>query len=484
MNVLSELEPKEVFAYFEKLCSVPHGSGNTKQISDLCAGFARDLGLTYRQDEHNNLVIWKPASPGYENAAPVILQGHMDMVCAQAPDCPKDMRREGLDLATDGAWVWAEGTSLGGDNGIAVAMILAILADSACPHPPLEAVITSDEEVGLVGAFAMDCSDLKGRQLLNLDSEEEGVFTVSCSGGVRMDCFLPARQAPLSGETGRVLTVSGLHGGHSGVDINKGRASANQLLGRVLYAAAERIPGLRLADMRGGKFENVICPRSQGTVAVPAGQAADFEAFIREFEGVLKTEYASRDEGVTLSCEPASPGSALTPEDTRRVLRTLLVLPQGVQAMSADFPGLVQTSLNLGVLDLREDGLSATVSIRSCVASQVDMLRQRVQAILETGGGTAEPRSPYPGWLYQRESAMRQRLMDLYQSLTGREATLEATHGGLECGIFVQKLPGLDAVSLGPNLRDVHSPRERLDVASTARVYRLVREFLRGAAEA
>lgn len=479
MSVLSELEPRQVFAYFEKLCAVPHGSGNTKEISDLCAGFAGELGLPFRQDEHHNLVIWKPASPDYEDAAPVILQGHLDMVCAQLPECGKDMSREGLDVATDGEWVWAEGTSLGGDNGVAVAMILAILADKQCPHPPLEAVFTSDEEVGLVGAFAMDCSDLKGRQLLNLDSEEEGVFTVSCAGGMRMDCFLPARRTPLAGETGMCVEISGLHGGHSGVDIDKGRASANQLLGRVLFAAAERIEGLRVADLRGGRFENVICPRSRGVVTVPAGRAEEFEAFIREFGAGLKAEYAVCDSGITLTCAPAEAESALTAEDSRRLLRTLAILPQGVEAMSADFPGLVQTSLNLGVLDLREDGLRATVSIRSCIASQAEMLRQRVQAVLESGGGTAEPRSPYPSWQYQKTSPMRQCLMEAYQSLTGREAVLEATHGGLECGIFIEKIPGLDAVSLGPNLKDVHSPRERLDVASTGRVYRLVREFLR-----
>lgn len=479
MSVLSALEPKQVFAYFERLCAVPHGSGNTKQISDLCAGFAKELGLAYRQDEHNNLIIWKDGSPGYEDAAPVILQGHMDMVCAKTAGCPKDMAKEGLDLETDGEWVWARETSLGGDNGVAVAMILAILADGDCPHPPLEAVLTVDEEVGLVGAFAMDCSGLQGRQLLNLDSEEEGIFTVSCSGGMRMDCRIPASQAPLADERAFAVTVGGLQGGHSGVDIDKGRASANQLLIRALWAASERIESLRVADLQGGRFENVICPMSRGVVLIPEAQAGAFEDLIREFDGILKTEYAVCDPNVSLLCEPAETHSALSREDTRRVLRTMLALPQGVQAMSADFPGLVQTSLNLGSMTLEDGGLHAILSIRSCIASQADMLRQRVQAILESGGGTAEPRNPYPGWQYQRQSALRQRLMDAYRDLNGREARLKATHGGLECGIFIEKLPGLDAVSLGPELRDVHSPRERLNAASTRRVYELVREFLR-----
>lgn len=479
MAVLSNLEPKAVFEYFEKLCAVPHGSGNTKIISDLCVGFAKELGLKWRQDEANNVVIWKDGTPGYEDAEPVILQGHMDMVCAKTEDCPKDMAKEGLDLATDGEYVWAEKTSLGGDNCIAVAMALAILADDTMPHPPLEAVFTVDEEVGMDGAFALDCSDLRGRQLLNLDSEEEGVFTVSCAGGVRVDCLLPGVQRPLAGETGYTVTVSGLRGGHSGADIDKGRASANQVMGRVLYSAMERVAGLRLADIRGGRFDNVICPFNEAKAAVPAGGEAEFEAFIREFDGILKNEYAGCDEGIALTCERAAVETALSAGDTHRILRTLLALPQGVQAMNVDFPGLVQTSLNLGVVTTEEDGVHFSLSLRSCIASQKAMLRQRVRAIVEAGGGTAAERSDYPGWQYQRESALRRRLMEVYRELNGRDAVIEATHGGLECGLFIEKLPGLDAVSLGPELRDIHSPRERLGVASTERVYRLVCEFLK-----
>lgn len=479
MAVLSNLEPKAVFDYFEKLCAVPHGSGNTKQISDLCAGFARELGLRYRQDALNNLLIWKEASPGYEGAAPVILQGHMDMVCAKTEDCSKDMAKEGLDLRTDGEWVWAEKTSLGGDNGIAVAMILAILADDSLPHPPLEAVFTVDEETGMDGAVALDCSDLKGRQLLNLDSEEEGVFTVSCAGGLRVDCLLPGIQTPLNGETGYTVTLSGLQGGHSGADIHKGRGSANHLCGRVLFSAMERFPGFRLGDIRGGRFDNVICSRNDAKAAVPADQAEAFEAFVREFDGILKNEYAGCDEGVTLTCEKAALDTALSAEDTANLLHVLLALPQGVQAMNVDFPGLVQTSLNLGVMNMEADGLHFTVSIRSCIASQKEMMLQRIRAIVTHGGGTAVSRNSYPGWQYARQSAMRDRLLAAWRDLSGQEGRIEATHGGLECGLFIEKMPGLDAVSLGPELHDVHSVREKLSVASTERVYRLVLEFLK-----
>ena len=480
MAVLSGLEPKAVFEYFEKLCAVPHGSGNTKQISDLCVGFARELGLRWRQDESNNVVVWKDASPGCEDAPPVILQGHIDMVCVKTEDCPKDMAKEGLDLRTDGEWVWADKTSLGGDNGIAVAMILAILADDTLPHPALEAVFTVDEEVGLEGAFALDCSDLKGRKLVNLDSEEEGVFTVSCAGGVRLDCFLPGRRAPLErGSRAYAVTLSGLLGGHSGAEIHKGRASANQVMGRVLYSAMERCPGLRLADIRGGKFDNVICSENRALAAVPQEQGEALEAFVREFDAALKNEYAGCDGGITLTCERADLDAALTREDTENILRTLLAVPQGVQAMNVDFPGLVQTSLNMGVMEAREDGVYFGISVRSCIATQKSMMIQRVKAILDLGGGTVSQRGNYPGWQYDRNSALREEVLEAYRTVCGKEGTIEATHGGLECGLFVEKLPGLDAVSFGPELHDVHSVKERLSVASTGRVYEVTRELLK-----
>lgn len=479
MAVLSGLEPEEVFRYFEALCSVPHGSGSTRRISDLCAGFVREMGLSFRQDALNNLMIWKNASPGCESAPPIILQGHLDMVCAREEGCSRDMASEGLALATDGEYVWAEGTSLGGDDGIAVAMILAILADQSLPHPPLEAVLTVDEETGMDGARALDCSDLRGRRLLNLDSEEEGVFTVSCAGGVRADCFLPARREKLAGERCYAVTVSGLRGGHSGADIHLGRASANQLAGRVLYSAMERVPGLRAADIRGGRFDNVICPESRILAAVPACGAAAFESFIREFDGVLKNEYAGSDGGVSLRFERTAFDSALPAEDTAVLLRALAAMPQGVESMSADFPGLVQSSLNLGVMGLEEDGMHLSLSIRSSVASQKEMLLQRVRAVAEQAGGTVSARGDYPGWQYARISPLRELALAAYRDITGREAKVSAIHAGLECGLFAEKLPGLDAVSLGPDIFDAHSPRERLSVASAGRVYRLVREILR-----
>ena len=479
MSVLKGLKPEKVFEYFEKLCSVPHGSGNTKIISDMCMSFAKELGLKCRQEPCDNVVIWKPASPGCEDAAPIILQGHMDMVCAKTDDCTKDMTREGLDLMTDGEWVWADKTSLGGDNCIAVAMILAILADDTLVHPPIEAVFTIDEEVGMDGAFALDCSDIKGRKLLNLDSEMEGVFTVSCAGGRRSDCFLPAEREGIVGMDVFSLTVAGLQGGHSGADIHRGRGSANRLMGRVLCTAMEKFPGLRLAALSGGQFDNVICSRCEAAVALPAGNADAFTAFVSAFDAILKNEYAVTDPGVTLTCAASSADKAVPAQRTAVLLRALAALPQGVEAMDTDFPGLVQTSLNMGVTRLDDTGLHVTFSVRSSIASRKEMLGQRVRAVAELAGGTVTERGVYPGWQYKRDSQFRETLLAAYKDLTGKDGVVEATHGGLECGLLMEKLPGLDAVSLGPDLFDVHSVRERLNVASTERTYALVCELLR-----
>ena len=479
MPVLSDLEPREVFAWFERLCAIPHGSHHAKAISDYLVAFARERGLACRQDAANNVVIRKAASAGYENAPVVMLQGHIDMVCAKTDDCAKDMAVEGLDLRTDGEWVWADKTSLGGDNGIAVAMILAILADDTLAHPPIEAVFTVDEEVGMDGAFALDCSDLKGRKLLNLDSEMEGVFTVSCAGGLRADCHLPGAMEPVDGMSGYTVTLSGLQGGHSGADIHLGRASANQQMGRVLYSAMERFHGLRLAALSGGQFDNVICSRCDAAVAIPAGKEAAFEAFIAEFDATLKNEYTGCDDGINLKCAKTDVTAAISEVTTNLMLHTLLALPQGVQAMSVDFPGLTQTSLNMGVLKLEEDGLYITFSIRSSIASQKEMLAQRVHAIVEFAGGTVSERGRYPGWQYERNSQFRDTVLAAYHDLTGKEGVVEATHGGLECGLLIEKIPGLDAISMGPELHDVHSVRERLNVPSTERVYALVCEALR-----
>ncbi len=486
--ILEKLEPNKVFYYFEKLCSVPHGSGNTKQISDMLVGFAKELGLKYRQDELNNVIVWKDGTHGLEKAAPVILQGHMDMVCvsdpAKAPD--KDMTKDGLDLVVEGDWLRAEGTSLGGDDGIAVAIAFAILSDDSLKHPPLEVIITVDEEVGMDGAFGIDLSDVKARRMLNIDSEEEGVFTVSCAGGVRADSFIPAKTEALCSEDILYrVSIDGLLGGHSGCEIEKGRGNAVKLIARALYAAVSEIESLKLCSISGGRFDNVICPACGAAVAINRKDSGTFEKLMSEYADAFEAEYSTADPGVSLTSavagasEDCSCSGAFSHSDSLNILRALFSLPQGVIEMSQDIKGLPQTSLNLGVITSDSNGVQFSHSIRSSITSQKMYVLDRVKAVVCAAGGTVSTRGMYPGWAYNRDSAFRAKLAEVYKEQTGNEAVITATHGGLECGLLIEKLPGLDCVSIGPDLRDIHSAAEKMNIPSVGRLYDLITGFLK-----
>ena len=479
MGVLSGLKPEKVFTFFEMLCSVPHGSGNTKQISDLCVKFAKDRGLQVRQDEYNNVVIIREASPGYEDAPTVILQGHLDVVCAFEPDCGIDMKRDGLNLIVDGDWVKAYKTSLGGDDGIAAALILAVLDDDTLKHPRIEAVFTTDEETGMDGAIGLDASCLEGRFLVNLDSEEEGFLTVSCAGGVRADCLFRVGWEPVPADMECiVLKIEGLKGGHSGAEIDKGRASATQLIGRFLHLA-EKETGLHICSLSGGTFTNVIPLCCTAVVAFPAENAGRFTELCTRYEQVFQTEYAAADPGLrmhTETCEKAE--KMLGASRTKDLLNMILLCPYGIQAMSMDIPGLVQTSLNLGVITTGEEGVRLSFCVRSSLASQKKMVTERLQALCEVFGAEYTEHDDYPGWAYCRESVLRDALSEACTCVLGKKPEIIATHGGLECGLFMEKIPGLDCVSLGPDLLEVHSVRERLSISSTEKLYRILCSFL------
>ena len=449
MAVLEHLEPKRVMHFFEEMCAIPHGSGNTKAISDWCVAFAKERGLEYHQDEHDNVILVKEATPGYEGAVPVILQGHLDMVCQKEADCDKDMATQGLDLEADGEYVWAKGTTLGSDDGIAVAMALALLDASDIPHPRLEAVFTAGEEIGMVGAMAIDVSPLQGRRLINIDSDTEGIFTVSCAGGNLTHCRLPLTRAPFDGQ-GLCVTVRGLRGGHSGVEIHKGRGNANMLLGRVLRSVAAAAD-LRLYAANGGLKDNAIPVEASAWVAVSDAAAA--QAAAEEMAAVLKNELRATDPDVEVRTEPWTPqGQPADQVSTRRAMCLLSCAPNGVQVMSADIEGLVQTSLNLGILKTEGDVLKASFCIRSSVESQKEMLVDRLTALMEQLGGTAEATGDYPGWEYDPDSALRKLMVEVFREQYGREPKVEAIHAGVECGLFAGKMPGLDCVSIGPDL--------------------------------
>lgn len=476
-NILAHLEPKEVFRYFEELAAIPHGSGNTKQIADYCEQFAKDRGLPHARDAHDNVVIIREAAAGYETAAPVLLQGHLDMVCEKAPGCRKDMEKEGLDLAEENGWVYAKGTTLGGDDGIAVAMMLALLAEKELPAPRLECIITSDEEVGMLGAAAWQPTLITGRNMINLDSEEEGIFTVSCAGGNRTYCRLPITREPVTGQAVTVK-IAGLVGGHSGVEINKGRANADMLLGRLLTAIRSAMP-CRILSVTGGQKDNAI--PTEAEAGLFCGDTAALTALAAEWQTRLRHEYAPIEPGLTASVTACGEktADAMTEESADRVLCLLLCVPNGVQAMSGSLPGLVQTSLNLGILTTGEDAVELHFGVRSSLASQKEMLTERLTVLTRQLGGSVEVFGDYPAWEYRAESPLRELMCEVYREQYGAEPKIEAIHAGLECGLLCEKLPGLDCVSIGPEMLEIHTPRERMSVASVGRVWRFVREVLR-----
>ena len=385
------------------------------------------------------------------------------------------MDKEGLDLMVEGDFVTAKGTTLGGDDGIAVAMALAILDAKDIPHPRLEAVFTVDEEIGMLGAVSMDVSPLKGRQLLNLDSEEEGVFTVSCAGGNVTTCLLPIARAPFQGSA-LTITISGLQGGHSGTEIHKGRANANMLMGRLLQAVAAATE-MRIVAVNGGLKDNAIPIKTQAQVLVADAAAA--KATAQEMGACFAAEYRVTDPNVAVSVEDAGEGETMDAASTKKVLCMLTCLPNGVQVMSADIAGLVQTSLNLGILTTEDSVVRTSFCVRSSVDSQKEMLKARLSSLMEQLGGSVEFFGEYSGWEYLADSPLRDRLVAVFREQYSREPRIEAIHAGVECGIFAGKLPGLDCVSIGPDLFEIHTPRERMSISSVQRLWNFVLEVLK-----
>jgi len=473
---LEGLEPQSVFRYFEEICAIPHGSRNTKAISDYLVAFAKAHSLTYRQDESNNVVIFAPGTCGLEAHEPVILQGHMDMVCEKDANCPLDMAVEGLDVTHDDRFVFAKGTTLGGDDGIAVAYALAILSDSTIAHPPLEVIITVDEEIGMLGAAAMDLSDLKGRTMVNLDSEDEGIFTVSCAGGATCTISLNAERKAVYGPCVR-LTVENLQGGHSGAEIHKNRANANKVMGDFLGRIQKLMP-LCLTSFSGGSKDNAI-PRSCQATVVAMGIGIDrINDIAAQLQKEIRENYNEPEALVQAFDVDALGGNALTTTATADVISLLCAAPNGVQAYCPDMPELVQTSLNLGIAKLG-DRFTATFSVRSSVNSEKEGLITRLKELAEFYNGTYTQSGTYPAWEYKKDSRLRDVMVPIYTRMFGKEPQVLAIHAGLECGLLGDKLPGLDCVSIGPQMHDIHTSREKLDIASTKRTWDFLLEVLK-----
>ena len=468
---LAGLEPAAVFAYFEEICAIPHGSGNTKAISDYLVSFAKTHEIRYIQDELNNVILFQEGTCGYEDHSPVILQGHMDMVCEKDADCTIDMNTEGLDVTHNGEMVYAKGTTLGDDNGIAVAMGLAILADKTIPHPPIELLVTSDEEIGLLGAAAVDLSEVKGRTLINLDSEGEGVFTVSCAGGCTATIGLPVDRRAVYGPCIR-LVVDGLQSGHSGADIHRNRANANKIMGEFMSRIQKLMP-LCLTSLAGGAKDNVIPGSCQATLVAMGINLERINTIAEELQAEVRAQYDEPNASVQAFDVDALGGNSLSTESTAKVISLLCSAPNGVQSWSKDIEGLVQTSLNMGVVKLG-DRLNVTLSVRSSVNSEKREVLDQLKKLAEMFEASYVEDGAYPAWEYKKESRLRDVMVSTYRDLFGKDARVEAIHAGLECGLFTEKLPGLDCVSIGPQMHDIHTSRERLEIVSTQRTW----EFL------
>ena len=473
---LAGLEPAAVFHYFEEICAIPHGSRNTKKISDYLVDFAKEHGLRYIQDAANNVILFGNGTCGMENHAPVILQGHMDMVCEKDMDCPLDMEKEGLDVTHDDKFVFAKGTTLGGDDGIAVAYALALLADDTIPHPPLEVIITVDEEIGMLGADVIDLSELKGRTMINLDSEDEGIFTVSCAGGATATISLPAERKAVYGPCVR-LSVDGLQGGHSGAEIHKNRANANKVMGEFMDRIQKLMP-LCLPSLSGGTKDNAIPRSCQATLVAMGIQLERINAVAEELQAEVREKYDEPDAVIQAFDVDALGGNGLSTQATAKVIGLLCAAPNGVQARSKDIEGLVQTSLNMGITKLGER-FNVTFSVRSSVNSEKEDLLEKLKGLAEFFEGNYSQSGEYPAWEFRKDSVLRDTMVRIYREMFGKEPQVLAIHAGLECGLLGEKLPGLDCVSIGPQMHDIHTSREKLDIASTERTWNFLLEVLK-----
>lgn len=486
MGVLEKLEPKKVFEFFETITRIPHGSTDTGRISDFCENFAKERGLRYIRDDAGNIIIWKDASPSYENSPSVILQGHLDMVCEKDDQTDIDFRTDGLKIRCDGDLITAEGTTLGGDDGIAVAYCLAILDSDEYVHPPLECVFTVDEEIGMLGAAALDTAPLKSRLLINIDSEDEGHLLVGCAGGVTSTVHIPItmteKDASDATSYGLIrLSVEGLVGGHSGIEIATGRANAVKLLGRVLFDIKKK-SDFDIVNIRGGAKDNAI-PRSAAAVLFTK-ESERVKALAAEYEHTLKHEYGYTDPGLALVVLDARDTesdtvSVFDEDSTNRVIAAMVGLPNGVAHMCHEPKGQVQTSLNLGILKTTDEEVSASFSVRSNIGSQKDALVSSLECIANSLGGYIRNTGAYPAWEYREESKLRDIFLKVYKEKYGKDMIVETIHAGVECGLLADKMEGLDAISFGPDMCDIHTPAESLSVSSAARTWELLLGVLR-----
>lgn len=465
LNIPEFQNAKEPIRFFEEISKIPHISEHTEKIADYLVDFAKERNLWYSRDAANNVIIRKPATKGYENRPTVIFQGHTDMVADKVKGCSLDMENEGLKIFRDGDFIRADGTTLGGDDGVAIAYALAVLDSNEIEHPEFEALFTSDEEIGLIGATALDVSMLNGKVMINIDSDIEGIFTVGCAGGMRMDLELPIKKC-CECDGLYSLSVSGLLGGHSGTEIDKGRINAIKVLAEILSSTED----VKIAEISGGNADNAI-PRNAECVF--SGKLCE------KTVSDITEKYRVAEPGIKVAFEKAN-GKAhvFNIEDSKRIIATVLEVPSGVAAMCEDIPGLPETSSNLGIIKTEVDSVTVSVSLRSSKNSEKDKLRLKIRAIAEKFSAIVSERGEYPAWEYKKESHLREVMKTVYSDMYGKEPEIITIHAGLECGIFSNKIDGLDCVSIGPDNFDIHTPEERLSISSFARVWDYLKAVL------
>lgn len=478
MRILENLEPARPLYYFEEISNIPRGSGNTKQISDYCVNFAKEHNLKYIQDDLNDIIIFKEASKGYENAEPIIIQGHMDMVCEKEKNCDINFEKEGVRLAVEDDFIFAKGTTLGGDDGVAVAYALALLEDDTLKHPKLEVVFTIDEETGMTGARNIDLSMLEGKRLLNIDSEDDGVLWISCAGGRNSHVSIPVSRKEFHGVE-CILSIEGLEGGHSGAEIDKGHGNSNIIMGRVLHELNKNVD-YTILKLAGGLKDNAIPVETVCSIIIEETQLKNVETLLQQFDKVLKNEYRASDAGVRIEFLAREKGKydALDKESCKNVIFTLMEIPNGIASMSMEIDELVETSCNLGILKLEDKEMKMVISVRSSVSSRKEMLSDKIKLLAEHFNGTYTIEGDYPAWEYNSDSKLREEMMKIYKEKYKKEMKIKAIHAGLECGLLSTKIKDLDCVSFGPDIFDIHTPKERMSISSFKNVWEYILEIL------
>jgi dipeptidase D len=475
MSVLNGLQPERVFYYFEEITKIPHGSGDMSAIASFCVEFAKKHNLKYYHDEENNVVIYKDGTNGLENAEPIILQGHLDMVCQKTEDCSFDFSNDSLEIFIDGDFIKAKNTTLGADNGIAVASVLAILESNNYIHPPIEAVFTTDEETGMVGANHLDTSVLKSKRMINIDSEEDDTMTVSCAGGADFLATFNFQREAVEG-TEIELILKGLKGGHSGIEIDKGRVNANILAGRVLNHL--KTTDFNLLSINGGDKTNAITNLCKIRVCVKNKDA--FITSAKEYLDIVKSEIMAREADFCYEINSLENGNfeAINKESANAIIYALCCIPNGVLDMSAEINGLVETSLNLGILATTENKTELKTSLRSNKMSALGALEDRLKTFFSVLPCECTTFDKYPSWEFNNNSTLQGLFKEVYEKETNETLKVEAIHAGLECGVFASKIKDFDCISIGPTMFDVHTVKERLSISSTERTFKILLKVL------